>query len=976
MNNYQTSIKRHIYGHFRIVKAWLIMMLCMVSIPVCANDAAQVPSKLEFFLYPPNGNPPAGTEIGQFWYVMVKDSERNNLPANFEIPSRYIGLDEYGDRDENDKYYDLPVYVVWNFAGCNFSSVSIPNSIKQIGDNSFVNCTNLKSIVIPKNVQEVGTFAFKGCTSLSSVVVSPGNKVRSSFSGCDIKKGAYPTGNRAFVADIEVAYPNNCIPNSDGLIYNPDATAFYFAPWNVKSLELPATVNTIGPKALAGCTQLNELIMNSTIPPAVSGDSFSGAAIGTIQVPYGTRQAYINAPGWSDFASKIIEHVIEPQSITLNTSSATLKVSESIKLIPTIEPEDTSIKDVTWTSSNPRVATVDQEGNVTAVAIGTTTITATCGPISATCAINVIEGAIKATEIILSQKTANLSENETLQLTATVLPDNATYKTVTWSSDTEGVATVDANGLVRALTPGKAAIKAKCGEIMAECNITVEDTFVESITFDKPSISLEEDKMTYLKAIITPTPTSNARIKWESESNHVWLINVDVPEKNNCLIRVLIKGYEDNSGTGIVKASLGGKTAECKVNFTKKPRDGFLYEYEGQTLRYPVINEALKTCKAEQYRHSSYEPQGHLIIPPVIKTKYYGEYTVKAIDTNGFSGCKNLTSVEIPNSVTEIGPEAFMYVPFTSVSIPNSVTEICYSAFGDCKLSSVTIPSSVTHIGDFAFYGNETLKKIIIEDGTGPLNFDSDVFPDDAESLYLYLGRNFTVTPCCIKPFKDKTSLNELIIGNNVTAIGSQDFAGCTALTKIESKAIIPPSISADTFDEATYQTAELHVPEPAVEAYKNHEIWGKFNVLASSISVTSITLDPTEYSGKSGDEFQIKASVLPENASVKDLRWSSSDEKIAVVDQTGKVSLLNEGECTVTASANDDSEVEASCKVICDLWTNIDVIDYNYKEPIKFYNLSGILLDGDASAQTVERLLPGVYIVRQGVNVKMVQVK
>ena len=79
---------------------------------------------------------------------------------------------------------------------------------------------------------------------------------------------------------------------------------------------------------------------------------------------------------------------------------------------------------------------------------------------------------------------------------------------------------------------------------------------------------------------------------------------------------------------------------------------------------------------------------------------------------------------------------------------------------------------------------------------------------------------------------------------------------------------------------------------------------------------VTSIEVTPTEYEGVEGSEFQLTAIILPENATNKNVNWSSSDEVIASVSEDGLVKVLKEGNAVITASTTDSSNLTATCKI------------------------------------------------------------
>ncbi len=172
----------------------------------------------------------------------------------------------------------------------------------------------------------------------------------------------------------------------------------------------------------------------------------------------------------------------EVSSITLDKSSASLKVGETVTLSATVNPSDATDKTVTWTTSDATVATVSN-GVVTAKKLGTATITAKAGEKTATCSITVIPTPV--TSITLSKTSASLKVGETVTLTATVNPSDATDKTVTWTTSDATVATVS-NGVVTAKKLGTATITAKAGDKTASCTVKVLSDALEGWEEDEP----------------------------------------------------------------------------------------------------------------------------------------------------------------------------------------------------------------------------------------------------------------------------------------------------------------------------------------------------------------------------------------------------------------------------------------------------------------------------------------------------------
>ncbi|MDE6479925.1 MAG: Ig-like domain-containing protein, partial [Muribaculaceae bacterium] len=98
---------------------------------------------------------------------------------------------------------------------------------------------------------------------------------------------------------------------------------------------------------------------------------------------------------------------------------------------------------------------------------------------------------VKVTGITLSETELNLTKGKTATLTATIIPDSATDKTVTWTSSDEGVATVSADGEVSAVELGEAVITATCGEVSVTCKVYVVPTPAESVTISETSSELK-----------------------------------------------------------------------------------------------------------------------------------------------------------------------------------------------------------------------------------------------------------------------------------------------------------------------------------------------------------------------------------------------------------------------------------------------------------------------------------------------------
>lgn len=167
---------------------------------------------------------------------------------------------------------------------------------------------------------------------------------------------------------------------------------------------------------------------------------------------------------------------VYPTSISLSGTNS-VAIGSTSQLEVTYTPSDTNVKNVTWSSSNSSVATVSNTGLVTGVAQGSATITATAEAASGTVSntYNVTVTPIAVTSVTLDTSSASVKVGKTITLVATVNPNNATNKNVTWTSSSTSVATVSSSGVVTGVAAGQTTITVRTadGNKTATCVVTV-----------------------------------------------------------------------------------------------------------------------------------------------------------------------------------------------------------------------------------------------------------------------------------------------------------------------------------------------------------------------------------------------------------------------------------------------------------------------------------------------------------------------
>ncbi|MDE5555287.1 MAG: leucine-rich repeat domain-containing protein, partial [Muribaculaceae bacterium] len=209
------------------------------------------------------------------------------------------------------------------------------------------------------------------------------------------------------------------------------------------------------------------------------------------------------------------------------------------------------------------------------------------------------------------------------------------------------------------------------------------------------------------------------------------------------------------------------------------------------------------------------------------------------IGGSAFEWCTGLTSVNIPNSVTNIGESAFTRCTgLTSVDIPNSITTINEGTFSYCSnLTSIIIPPSVTLLENGAFYECCSLASIELPNSIKSIG---DVAFFQCSSLTSIEIPN-SVSIIGIQVFWECTSLKSVKISENLSEIGDCVWALCPNIETIEYLTKTPLEINTYLFDPEVYENATLTIPEGAKEVFLATEPWNKF------LNITEIDLSGIE---------------------------------------------------------------------------------------------------------------------------------
>jgi len=250
-----------------------------------------------------------------------------------------------------------------------------------------------------------------------------------------------------------------------------------------------------------------------------------------------------------------------PVSVTLNMNTATLNVAESMALSAVIYPEGVFDQEITWTSSDANVATVDASGlnaRVTAVSAGECDVIADCRGVQAMCHIKVED--VIPDSVTLSRYSATLEVSKRLMLKATVYPEGTFDDALTWTTTDADIAVVSPSGLsatVTAVSPGECDVIADCKGVKAVCHVTVNQLTLNSITLSDEYVTMKNNETKTLTATLNPSGIDASTIQWSSS-------NTSIAKVNNGVVTALATGICE------ITARCQDKQASCVVAVVKE----------------------------------------------------------------------------------------------------------------------------------------------------------------------------------------------------------------------------------------------------------------------------------------------------------------------------------------------------------------------------------------------------------------------
>lgn len=392
---------------------------------------------------------------------------------------------------------------LWGFRGCSsLKSVRLSEKLSQVGDYGFSECTSLDNVTFPASMTSVASNSFSDCTALRKLdlgqnllIIGPSAfENDKALEGIEIPSTLYGLGVASF---------KNCtsLPYVEVKSISSVGKEAFMGCTGLKWISLSDKTTSLGENSFAGCSNIAYVkSYATTAPEGLVNFPSEVVANGTLFVPEGYEDDYTYSATWEDWMNiKPLTENVLVSSITLSQTEANMKATETLPLRATVGSENAVNKSLIWKSSNEAIATISEEGVITANAVGHVTITAIAADgsgVKATCDITV--DPTLAQSISLDQPSLTLKKKRTANLVATISPVTTTNKSLTWTSDNPEIATVDNEGNVKTLTAGETTIKVSANDgsgITAECHLTV--------TAPKAGDSNDDDEVNVVDAVNT-----------------------------------------------------------------------------------------------------------------------------------------------------------------------------------------------------------------------------------------------------------------------------------------------------------------------------------------------------------------------------------------------------------------------------------------------------------------------------------------
>lgn len=601
------------------------------------------------------------------------------------------------------------------------------------------------------------------------------------------------------------------------------------------------------------------------------------------------------------WAEEIPLHLIgveySPAKVKLSESSISLTKGKTKTLKHTITPASAQNADVTWTSSNPAVASVNQSGKVTAKGNGTATITCeTYNGKKDTCKVTVTT---LTNKITLSATSLKMYTTQTKTIKATIAPSSASNKNVKWTSSDTKVAKVSSKGKVTAVGKGTATITCTTDDtgIVATCKVTVTKKIsVKSIALNKTSKTVYKGKTYQLTATVKPSNASNQKVTWKSSNTSVATVSSTG--------KVTAK---KNGKANIMATTSDGKlVATCKITVKTKATGVTVKStanaYIGKTITLKATVKPSSASNKNVTWKSSNTSIATVNSKGVVTGKKVGTVTITVTTKDGKykDSCTVKVSKYVKTKDVELNKSK------KTLNVGDTYTLKATVSPSNASIKGVTWKSSNTKVAKVSSSGKITA----VGKGTATIT----VTTKDGK---IKDKCKVTVKTVKVKSVKLNETKLRLMVGDSdkLKATISPSNATNKAVTWKSSNSAIAKVSSSGKVTGISKGTATITCTTKDGKIKKTCKVTVYGVPTDPNQKVMGVRLNKSNLTLKNGKTYQLIATVVPNDAANQKVTWSSDNTSVATVNSKGKITAKKAGKAVISVRTADGGW-KASCVV------------------------------------------------------------
>ncbi|WFO16753.1 Ig-like domain-containing protein [Cellulophaga baltica 4] len=772
-----------------------------------------------------------------------------------------------------------------------------------------VNCSSNVSVASVAITPNPITINIGGTENLSAVIL-PANATNQNvtWSSSDdaiasVSAAGVVTGNTTGSATITVTTEDGDFTATSTITVQASTFAVTGITVDPTAITITNGSTTTLTETIAPANATNQNVTWSSSDDAIASVSAAGVvtgnAIGSATITVTTEDGDFTATSTitvqaATFAVTGI--TVDPTVITITNGSTTT-------LTETIAPANATNQNVTWSSSDDAIASVSAAGVVTGNAIGTATITVTTedGAFTATSTITVQAATVAVTGITVDPTSITITNGSTTTLTETITPANVTNQNVTWTSSDDAIASVNAAGMVTGNTTGTATISVTTedGGFTATSTITVQaaTVAVTGITIGPTSITITNGSTTTLTETITPANATNQNVTWSSSDDAIASVNAAGVVTGNTIGTATISVTTEDGGFTATSTITVQAATVAVTGITVAPTAITITNGSTTTLT-ETITPANATNQNVTWT-SSDDAIASVSATGVVTGNAIGTSTITVTtEDGGFTATSTITVQAATFAVTGITVDP------TVITITNGSTTTLTETIAPANATNQT----VTWSSDNTSVATVNTSGVVTGVGTGEAKIT--VTTQDggftATSLVTVEAASIAVTGITIDP----TSIT-IINGSTTTLVETINPSNATNQNVIWSS-----SDNAIATVNATGLVTGVGVGSAIITITTED---GNFfanslvTVDSAPVSVTSVSLNPTSITITEGNTTILNETILPANATNKDVIWSSGDITVATVDASGVVTGIGAGNTMITVTTDDGNKTDTS---------------------------------------------------------------